>query len=154
MAFIWPRYPGRTLNCDLPLASLGADPCSPFGSSSGRRFNILYNRNMTLQVGDKSRYQPVLCCPLVVARRPAQKGRFNIEFCMTLRSGSCSIKSVLNSQFKHHINTITGNTARAFHSVRRQKHNVTASEVSLFTSWRCRSLRLVRWENPPESVML
>uniref|UniRef100_A0A8C5CUY0 Uncharacterized protein n=1 Tax=Gadus morhua TaxID=8049 RepID=A0A8C5CUY0_GADMO len=30
-------------------------PCSPFGSSSGRRFNILYNRNMTLQVGDKSR---------------------------------------------------------------------------------------------------
>uniref|UniRef100_A0A8C5A935 Methylcrotonoyl-CoA carboxylase 1 (alpha) n=1 Tax=Gadus morhua TaxID=8049 RepID=A0A8C5A935_GADMO len=41
------------------------DPCSPFGSSSGRRFNILYNRNMTLQVGDKSRYQPVLCCPLV-----------------------------------------------------------------------------------------
>ncbi|CAL8267897.1 unnamed protein product [Arctogadus glacialis] len=30
-----------------------ADPCSPFGSSSGRRINILYNRNMTLQVGDK-----------------------------------------------------------------------------------------------------
>ncbi|KAG7274156.1 hypothetical protein CRUP_013690 [Coryphaenoides rupestris] len=30
-----------------------SDPYSPFGSSSGRRINILYNRNMTLQVGDK-----------------------------------------------------------------------------------------------------
>uniref|UniRef100_A0A667Y910 Methylcrotonoyl-CoA carboxylase subunit alpha, mitochondrial n=1 Tax=Myripristis murdjan TaxID=586833 RepID=A0A667Y910_9TELE len=32
------------------------DPYSPFGSSSGRRINILFNRNMTLQLGDKSEY--------------------------------------------------------------------------------------------------
>ncbi|XP_078141708.1 methylcrotonoyl-CoA carboxylase subunit alpha, mitochondrial [Centroberyx gerrardi] len=29
------------------------DPYSPFGSSSGRRINILFNRSMTLQLGDK-----------------------------------------------------------------------------------------------------
>lgn len=29
------------------------DPYSPFGSSSGRRLNVLFNRSMTLQVGDK-----------------------------------------------------------------------------------------------------
>uniref|UniRef100_A0A8C5D1F2 Uncharacterized protein n=1 Tax=Gadus morhua TaxID=8049 RepID=A0A8C5D1F2_GADMO len=41
----------RSLTQEFTRSS--ADPCSPFGSSSGRRFNILYNRNMTLQVGDK-----------------------------------------------------------------------------------------------------
>ncbi|CAL8396296.1 unnamed protein product [Boreogadus saida] len=41
----------RSLTHEFTRSS--ADPCSPFGSSSGRRINILYNRNMTLQVGDK-----------------------------------------------------------------------------------------------------
>ncbi|CAL8306506.1 unnamed protein product [Lota lota] len=43
------RERGRTQE----FSHLSADPYSPFGSSSGRRFNILYSRNMTLQVGDK-----------------------------------------------------------------------------------------------------
>lgn len=34
------------------------DPFSPFGSSCGWRNNILFNRNVTLQVGDKSKWQP------------------------------------------------------------------------------------------------
>lgn len=31
------------------------DPFSPFGSSSGWRNNIHFNRNITLQLGDKSK---------------------------------------------------------------------------------------------------
>uniref|UniRef100_A0A7N6C0W6 Methylcrotonoyl-CoA carboxylase subunit alpha, mitochondrial n=1 Tax=Anabas testudineus TaxID=64144 RepID=A0A7N6C0W6_ANATE len=36
------------------------DPFSPFGSSGGWRNNIKFNRNMRLQLGDKSKYQT--CC--------------------------------------------------------------------------------------------
>uniref|UniRef100_A0A665V6J1 Methylcrotonoyl-CoA carboxylase subunit alpha, mitochondrial n=1 Tax=Echeneis naucrates TaxID=173247 RepID=A0A665V6J1_ECHNA len=35
------------------------DPFSPFGCSSGWRNNIEFNRNMTLQLGDKSKYHRV-----------------------------------------------------------------------------------------------
>uniref|UniRef100_A0A7N6BLQ4 Methylcrotonoyl-CoA carboxylase subunit alpha, mitochondrial n=1 Tax=Anabas testudineus TaxID=64144 RepID=A0A7N6BLQ4_ANATE len=37
-----------------------SDPFSPFGSSGGWRNNIKFNRNMRLQLGDKSKYQT--CC--------------------------------------------------------------------------------------------
>lgn len=39
----------------LSLVSVVSDPFSPFGSSSGWRNNILFNRNVTLQLGDKSK---------------------------------------------------------------------------------------------------
>lgn len=40
------------------------DPFSPFGSSSGWRNNMHLNRNMTLQLGGKSKYQPAHEVPL------------------------------------------------------------------------------------------
>uniref|UniRef100_A0A669ED00 Methylcrotonoyl-CoA carboxylase subunit alpha, mitochondrial n=1 Tax=Oreochromis niloticus TaxID=8128 RepID=A0A669ED00_ORENI len=40
-------------NHTLGFTQSSTDPFSPFGSSSGWRNNILFNRNVTLQVGDK-----------------------------------------------------------------------------------------------------
>lgn len=39
---------------------LSADLFSPFGSSSGWRNNIQFNRNMTLQLGDKSEWDSLV----------------------------------------------------------------------------------------------
>lgn len=64
--FPTPSAPSRAALCQAALglilrerlhtqdfAQTSNDPFSPFASSSGRRLNILYSRNMTLQLGDK-----------------------------------------------------------------------------------------------------
>lgn len=64
--FPTPTAPSRATVCQAALGLLlqersrtqeflqtSNDPFSPFGSSSGRRVNILMNRNMTLQLGDQ-----------------------------------------------------------------------------------------------------
>ncbi|KAK0153592.1 Methylcrotonoyl-CoA carboxylase subunit alpha, mitochondrial [Merluccius polli] len=43
----------RERSCTQDFTHHSNDPFSPFGSSSGRRLNIMYSRNMTLQVGDR-----------------------------------------------------------------------------------------------------
>uniref|UniRef100_A0A673CTH2 Methylcrotonoyl-CoA carboxylase subunit alpha, mitochondrial n=1 Tax=Sphaeramia orbicularis TaxID=375764 RepID=A0A673CTH2_9TELE len=59
---------GPLLHLSTPPADLDTrietgvreDPFSPFGSSSGFRLNIQFTRNMTLQLGDKSKWQYLL----------------------------------------------------------------------------------------------
>lgn len=57
---------------------LSADPFSPFGSSSGWRNNIQFNRNMTLQLGDKSKQDSLflikICLYLCSEREPGNVG--------------------------------------------------------------------------------
>lgn len=42
--------------CNVYKCCFSSDLFSPFGSSSGWRNNIRFNRNMTLQLGDRSQY--------------------------------------------------------------------------------------------------
>ncbi|KAM9478756.1 methylcrotonoyl-CoA carboxylase subunit alpha, mitochondrial-like isoform 3-T3 [Salvelinus alpinus] len=68
-----PSPPSRATLCQAALGLLlrerastrtfrdqSNDPFSPFASSNGRRVNILYSRNMTLQLGETSESKPPL----------------------------------------------------------------------------------------------